>query len=84
VDITSLSIDPPSATIEVDQTTPKTQTFTATGKLKDGSTQKVAATFSVDNALPGKIDASSGLYTTSNDAGGLVHVEARRRPPISP
>jgi hypothetical protein len=74
--VTSLTIDPPQATLVVDQTTPKTQAYTATAKLMDGTTKQVPATFSVDNTAPGTIDASTGLYTTSNMAGGLVKVTA--------
>lgn len=73
--IDSLSIDPPSATLTVDQITPKTLMFTAIGKKKDGTMVNVPATFTVDNTAPGSIDGS-GLYTTSNAAGGVVHVAA--------
>lgn len=74
--VTALSIDPEAAVLVVDQTTPKTQTFKALAKLADGTMTAVPATFSVDNPDPGSIDPQTGLYTTSNAAGGLVHVTA--------
>ncbi|MFT3764074.1 MAG: hypothetical protein QM820_00895 [Minicystis sp.] len=74
--VTALAIDPPTATITVDQTTPKTQAFTAIATLGDGTMKPVTATFTVDDPAPGSINASTGLYTTSNTAGGLVHVTA--------
>lgn len=74
--IESLSIDPTSATLTVDQTTPKSQAFAATARYPDGSTKAVKAKFSIDNSAPGSIDASTGVFTTSNTAGGLVHVTA--------
>lgn len=73
--VTSLAIDPPMATLVVDQTTPKTQTFKALAKLDDGTMAQVPAVFSVDDPAPGSINGA-GLYTTSNAAGGLVHVTA--------
>ncbi|APR82749.1 tolB protein precursor [Minicystis rosea] len=75
VSITALTLDPPSATLTVDQTTPKTQLFKAVATLAGGGTKVVPAAFTIDNPSPGSIDAS-GLYTTSNAAGGLVHVTA--------
>jgi hypothetical protein len=74
--ITSLAIDPPSVTLTVDQTTPRTQTFKARGTLPGGEGMDVPATFTVDNAAPGAIDKGTGLYTTSNAAGGKVQVTA--------
>jgi hypothetical protein len=76
VDIKSLAIDPKTATLVVDQTTPKTQTFTAVGTLTDGTTQPVPATFSIDNPAPGSIDPKTGIFTTNNAAGGAVKVTA--------
>lgn len=74
--VTALSIDPPLATLVVDQTTPRTQTFTALAKLDDGTMKAVPAVFSVDAPAPGAIDPATGVYTTSNAAGGLVQVTA--------
>lgn len=74
--VVSLAIEPKSATLVVDQTTPKTQTFVAEATLGDGTTKQVPATFSVAEPAPGSIDPASGVYTTSNAAGGLVHVTA--------
>ena len=76
LNITALAIAPASATLVVDQTTPKTQLFKATATLSGNAVQEVAADFSVDAPAPGSIDAKTGLYTTSNTAGGLVHVTA--------
>lgn len=69
--ITSLTVDPPSATLTVG-TSPQTQTFVARAQP---SNQPVAATWTVDNAAPGTIDAN-GVYTTSTTAGGTVNVTA--------
>src|SRR5262245_40802914 len=74
--VESLSIEPKTAMLVVDQTTPKTQTFTAKAVFDDGTTGVVPATFSVAEPEPGSIDSKTGVYTTSNAAGGLVHVTA--------
>ena len=74
--VTALAVDPPSAPLTVDQTTPATQAFKAIGTLGDGTSVEVAATWSVDNPAPGSIDPSTGLYTTGNGAGGKVVVTA--------
>lgn len=73
--IDSLTIDPPEATLTVSGTATKTQQFHAIGHTPGGGTQQVPATFTVDNAAPGGIDGN-GLYTTNNQAGGLVNVTA--------
>ena len=74
--VKSLSIEPKTAMLVVDQTTPKTQVFVAKAVLDDGTTQVVPAKFSVAEPEPGSIDPATGVYTTSNAAGGLVHVTA--------
>lgn len=72
----ALAIEPPSATLTVDQTTSKTQLFKARGTLPNGAVMDVPATFSIDNPTPGAIDNATGLYTTSNAAGGKLVVTA--------
>ncbi len=70
--VTGLVVEPPSTTLEPVGATPKTVKLVAKG-LPSGT--PVNATWSVDNKLPGAIDAT-GLYTTSNKAGGDVTVTA--------
>lgn len=74
--IESLSIDPTSITLTVDQTTKKSQAFQAIAHYPGGTTKPVKASFAIDNPAPGSIDASTGVFTTSNAAGGLVRVTA--------
>jgi hypothetical protein len=77
IPITSLTIDPATATLVVtDPAVKLSQQFVAKGVKSDGSIVDVPATFSVDNEAPGAIDPSSGKYTTSNKAGGAVKVTA--------
>ncbi|MFO0756389.1 MAG: hypothetical protein U0359_07855 [Byssovorax sp.] len=76
VDLLSLAIDPPSATLIVDQKAPKTLQYKAKGTFGGGAIQDVPAEFSVDDTAPGTIDAKTGLYTASNAAGGKVKVTA--------
>lgn len=75
VPVDSLTLDPPSATLTVSGSTPKTQAFKAYGQVGGGAPFPVNATFSVDNPGPGSVDAS-GLYTTNNTVGGVVNVTA--------
>jgi hypothetical protein len=74
--IDELTIDPTSATLSVTAGAPQTQKFTAHGRVGSGAPFDVAAKFSVDNVAPGGIDASTGIYTASGNAGGKVIVAA--------
>ena len=69
---TGISIDPVSATLAVSGSTPQTLQFTARAQ-PSGST--VTPVWTLDDRQPGSID-NAGLYTTSNTAGGVVHVTA--------
>lgn len=73
--VDDLTIDPASVTLDVTGATPKTQQFTAHGVVEGGAPFPVAATFTVDDPVPGTV-SKSGLFTTTNAAGGVVHVTA--------
>lgn len=77
VPIDELLIDPATASLAItDPATPMTQTFKALGRVGTGGTFPVAATFSVSDPLPGAINPTTGVYTTSNKGGGTVKVTA--------
>jgi hypothetical protein len=70
--VTSISIDPVSTALDVSGSTPQTLQLTAQAQ-PSGAT--VTPVWTLDNHEPGSID-EAGLYTTSNAAGGVVHVTA--------
>ena len=74
--IDALAIDPVASTLVVAGTAAQTQQFHALGSIAGGSPALVPATFTIDNSAPGTIDASTGLFTTNNTAGGVVTVTA--------
>lgn len=70
--LVSLAVTPPMATLSVDNVNPpKTQQYQATGRFEDQSERDVTAqvNWKIDNGAIGSI-SSSGLFTTSNQAGG--------------
>ena len=74
--VDALTIDPPSATLHVQGGVPVTQTFTAMGSTGGGAPVAVHAQFTVDSVAAGDIGASTGTFTASGVAGGVVHVTA--------
>ncbi len=73
--ITSLEIDPPTATLDVTSAPFPTQQFTAKAHFQDGSTGNTLATWSASDAPVGSINGN-GLYATRGTQGGSVTVTA--------
>ena len=73
--VTSITIDPPTATIDSMNSLPATQGFTVIGHLSTGGTETLAATWSASNLQVGAIDGT-GKYTANGSAGGVVTVTA--------
>jgi hypothetical protein len=71
----AISVDPPMATITIQNGTPIAQQFQATAHYHDGWTQMIAATWSATNLAVGKIDGS-GKFSASGAQGGVVKVSA--------
>lgn len=70
--LTSLTIDPPTATLTVDNASgPKTQAYRATGHFNGQPDSDVTdrVNWKIDNTAIGNI-ANNGVFTTSNTAGG--------------
>ncbi len=76
-DLVSITVTPGTAAIESLNGAPVTQAFTATGKLKDGTSQVLTSvvTWAASGPQIGGID-STGLYTASGSVGGVVPVTA--------
>ena len=72
VDATSITVEPASTTLDVSDATPKTVQLVAHAQP---SGAVITPTWTLDNLVPGSIDAA-GLYTTSNKSGGVVNVTA--------
>jgi hypothetical protein len=70
--VTSIGIEPGSATLDVNGATPQSVQLSV---IAQPSGAAVTPVWTLDNPAPGSID-SSGLYTSSNKAGGVVHVTA--------
>jgi hypothetical protein len=77
--LVSVTVAPADTTLSIDglDAQPQTVAFSATGTFSDGTTRDITSlvTWSVDNAAPGAV-AAGGTYTTSDAAGGHVHVLA--------
>jgi hypothetical protein len=75
--LTSITIDPPTATVESLNGMPVTQPFTVTGHYKDGSSAVLdsGVTWATSAPQVGAIDAA-GLYTASGSVGGTVQLQA--------
>jgi hypothetical protein len=69
---TSIRIDPASTTLDVSGSMPQTVQLKAHAQPSNAA---VTPIWTLDNSAPGSID-DAGLYTTSNKAGGVVHVTA--------
>ena len=77
-DVASITIDPPTASVEVLNGAPTSQPFKAIAKYNDGSTGALTSDviWNVTNFQVGAIDGK-GLYKTSGAVGGLVTVSAQ-------
>jgi hypothetical protein len=73
--VTSLTVDPPTATLDLTNAPFPTQTFKATAHYSDGATGSVTAAWTASNAAVGNIDGS-GVYTPRGTQGGSVIVTA--------
>jgi hypothetical protein len=73
--VASLTIDPPTATIDITSAPFPTQKFVATAHYSDGSTGDVPISWSATNAPVGGVD-STGLFTPRGDQGGVVTITA--------
>ena len=74
-DIQSITIDPPTAMIDVDDGVPGTQTFTATAHYADGSTSPLSgASWSNTSPSVGSVDGS-GVFTANGSLGGVLTVK---------
>jgi hypothetical protein len=73
--VTSLSIDPPSATLDLTAAPFPTQAFRAIAHYSDGTSGPVDASWTASNTPVGSVDGS-GLYTPRGGQGGLVDVSA--------
>jgi hypothetical protein len=75
--VDSLRIEPATASLTVtDPATPLTQMFKAVATVGTGGPINVPATWSNSATTAGKIDAASGIFTTSNKTGGMVTITA--------
>ena len=76
-DLVSMAVSPPTASIACLDGAPGTQSFTATGHYKDGTSQDITSTvtWSAPGLQVGSIDAT-GNYTATCTVGGLVAVTA--------
>ena len=75
--ITSITVDPPTASLEVLNGAPAKQAFKATAHYSDKTTQPLGANvaWSVDDFQAGSIDPT-GLFTASGTVGAVVNVTA--------
>ncbi len=75
--LTSVSVDPPTATIAIQSGMMSPQAFTATAHYSDGTMQTLTSgvSWSADSPGVGTIDAM-GVYTTTGMLGGTVSVLA--------
>lgn len=73
--VSSILIEPPSATLVVESGVPKTQGFKVIARYADGSSGEVPAAWSSDNQAVGNV-GSNGIYTANATLGGLVTLRA--------
>ena len=75
--IQSLTVDPPTATIESLNGASVTQSFTVSAKYSNGTTSSVSQglSWSATDIQAGAID-QTGLYTANGSVGGLVTITA--------
>ncbi len=73
----SISVNPPTASVEILNDVVVTQGFSAVGHYSDGSTQPILTdlAWSADQPVIGSIDKTA-LYTPSTKLGGLVTITA--------
>lgn len=78
-DFASISIDPKTATLDVDDGTPGTSTFKLIGTKSDGSTVTIAdsVAWSATNPAVGAIAA--GVFTANGALGGAVQIKATHK-----
>jgi hypothetical protein len=74
-DVASVAIDPPTATLAVENNTPGTQQFKLIATLVDGKKGEVPGTWTANNFPVGGI-GSNGVYTANGQLGGIVKVNA--------
>lgn len=74
-DVASLAVDPPSATLLVEDGKPATQPFKVIATFVDGKKGEVAGTWTASNFPVGTI-AGNGVYTANGQLGGHVKVTA--------
>jgi hypothetical protein len=78
-DLVSIDVEPSTTSLPVELSAPPTDLpYTATGRFTDGSQRDITGlvTWGTDNAAPGAFGSDSGIYETSNTAGGHVEVSA--------
>ncbi len=73
--IASLTIDPPTATLDLKDAPYPTQKFKVTAQYKDGTSGLISPTWSASEASVGSI-SSAGLYTPHGQRGGIVRITA--------
>lgn len=71
----TLSVDPPSAVLDITDGKAKSQPFKAIAKQKNGSSAPVSASWSIDPLDLGKLD-NNGLFTSAGIVGGVAKVTA--------
>lgn len=74
-DVASLAVDPPTATLLVEDGKPATQAFKVIATFVDGKKGEVAGTWTANNFPVGTI-AGNGVYTANGQLGGHVKVTA--------
>jgi hypothetical protein len=70
-DVASVAIEPPTATLAVENNVPGTQQFKLIATLVDGKKGEVPATWTANNFPVGAI-GSNGIYTANGQLGGVV------------
>ena len=76
--LTSITVDPPTASVTLDGGMMATQAYTATATFSDGSTQPLTSgvAWAADSAQVGSI-SGTGVYTANGMLGGSVSIQAQ-------
>lgn len=78
-ELTSLTIDPASATLDVDDAIPSTKAFKLRGLKTDGTSVDVTDSVAWSATEPAIGAIAGGAYTASGDLGGVVQIKATHR-----
>jgi hypothetical protein len=76
-EVDALQLQPASTSLHLSGATVQTVAFSALGSRQGGAPFAVAASYALDTSDLGSIDATTGLFTSNNRAGGTVTVTAR-------